>query len=125
MFSRRALLALPAALLTAIAGARSQGARESDITPVGIQMSRDGKRAFVALGRANHVAFIDVPGRKVSDLVLVGNYTGSASRRSIDDTMAVVAKGDSGVDGKDLKTLNEFMHARGVSNIVVTRRPGS
>ncbi|TDD34146.1 transporter substrate-binding domain-containing protein [Actinomadura sp. KC06] len=43
--------------------------------------------------------------QKGLDLVLVGNYTGSASRRSIDDTMAVVAKGDSGVDAKDLKTL--------------------
>ncbi|MEP7295078.1 MAG: PQQ-dependent catabolism-associated beta-propeller protein [Burkholderiales bacterium] len=49
-----------------------KGARAQDITPVGIQMSRDGKRAFVALGRANHVAFVDVPGRKVTDLVLVG-----------------------------------------------------
>ena len=49
-----------------------KGARAQDITPVGIQMSRDGKRAFVALGRANHVAFIDVAARKVTDLVLVG-----------------------------------------------------
>jgi len=49
-----------------------KGARREDITPVGIQITPDGKRAFVALGRANHVAFIDVPGRKVTDLVLVG-----------------------------------------------------
>jgi PQQ-dependent catabolism-associated beta-propeller protein len=49
-----------------------KGARSEDITPVGIQMSRDGKRAFVALGRANHVAFVDVPQRKVTNLVLVG-----------------------------------------------------
>ena len=49
-----------------------KGARAQDITPVGIQMSRDGKRAFVALGRANHVAFVDVAARKVTDLVLVG-----------------------------------------------------
>jgi PQQ-dependent catabolism-associated beta-propeller protein len=49
-----------------------KGARAQDITPVGIQMSRDGKRAFVALGRANHVAFVDVTARKVTDLVLVG-----------------------------------------------------
>ena len=35
-------------------------------------MTRDGKRAFVALGRANHVAFVDVAARKVTDLVLVG-----------------------------------------------------
>ncbi|WP_280151512.1 PQQ-dependent catabolism-associated beta-propeller protein [Piscinibacter sp. XHJ-5] len=49
-----------------------KGARREDITPVGIQMTPDGKRAFVALGRANHVAFVDVPGRKVTQLVLVG-----------------------------------------------------
>lgn len=49
-----------------------KGARATDITPVGILMSRDGKRAFVALGKANHVAFIDVASRKTTQLVLVG-----------------------------------------------------
>lgn len=49
-----------------------KGAREADITPVGIQITRDGKRAYVALGRANHVAFIDVAARKVTNQVLVG-----------------------------------------------------
>ena len=49
-----------------------KGARSSDITPVGITMTRDGRRAFVALGRANHVAFVDVATRQVQDLVLVG-----------------------------------------------------
>ena len=49
-----------------------KGARAEDITPVGIQIASDGKRAFVGLGRANHVAFVDVPSRKVSSLVLVG-----------------------------------------------------
>lgn len=49
-----------------------KGARAEDITPVGIAMTRDGKRAFVSLGKANHVAFVDVPARKVTDLVLVG-----------------------------------------------------
>lgn len=39
------------------------------------------------------------------DLVLLGNYSGSASRRSIDQTMAVVARPDSGIDGGDLATL--------------------
>jgi YVTN family beta-propeller protein len=49
-----------------------KGVRDTDITPVGITMTRDGKRAYIALGRANHVAFVDVASRKVSDLVLVG-----------------------------------------------------
>ncbi len=39
------------------------------------------------------------------DLVLLGNYSGSASQRSIDQTMAVVARPDSGIDGDDLATL--------------------
>ena len=37
------------------------GARSTEITPVGITMTKDGKHAFVALGKANHVAFVDVP----------------------------------------------------------------
>ncbi|HWH74532.1 MAG TPA: PQQ-dependent catabolism-associated beta-propeller protein [Methylibium sp.] len=49
-----------------------KGARAEDITPVGITMTKDGKRAFVSLGKANHVAFIDVTARKVTNLVLVG-----------------------------------------------------
>jgi len=48
------------------------GMRATDITPVGIAMTKDGKRAFVALGRANHVAFVDVAARKVDKLVLAG-----------------------------------------------------
>jgi PQQ-dependent catabolism-associated beta-propeller protein len=48
------------------------GARSTEITPVGIAMTRDGSKAFVALGKANHVAFIDVASRKVTALALVG-----------------------------------------------------
>lgn len=43
--------------------------------------------------------------QKGVDLVLVGNYSGSASRRSVDDTMAVVASGSAGIDGQNLSTL--------------------
>lgn len=49
-----------------------RGARAEDITPVGITMTPDGRRAFVALGKANHVAFVDVGTRKVTALALVG-----------------------------------------------------
>lgn len=48
------------------------GFRAEDVTPVGITLSKDGKTAIVALGRANHVAFVDVTSRKVTDYVLVG-----------------------------------------------------
>jgi ABC-type nitrate/sulfonate/bicarbonate transport system substrate-binding protein len=39
------------------------------------------------------------------DIVLLGNYSGSASKRAIDDTMAVVARPGSGISGADLTTL--------------------
>ena len=49
------------------------GMRKTDVTPVGLTMTADGKTAFAALGHANHVAFIDVASRKVLGYVLVGN----------------------------------------------------
>jgi hypothetical protein len=67
-----------------------KGARAQDITPVGIQMSRDGKRAFVALGRANHVAFVDVAARKVTDLVLVGKRAWNVALDKAEERLFVV-----------------------------------
>jgi PQQ-dependent catabolism-associated beta-propeller protein len=49
-----------------------QGMRPEDVTPVGLALSPDGKTAYVALGRANHVAVVDVPTRKVKAYVLAG-----------------------------------------------------
>lgn len=43
--------------------------------------------------------------QKGVDLVLVGNYTGSSTQRSIDETMAVVAGPGAEVDGERLETL--------------------
>jgi sulfonate transport system substrate-binding protein len=39
------------------------------------------------------------------DLVYLGNYSGSSSQRDIDETMAMVARVDSGIDPNDLSTL--------------------
>ena len=47
--------------------------RQVDVTPVGMTMTRDGKTAIVALGRANHIAFVDTATKKVEDYVLVGS----------------------------------------------------
>ena len=49
-----------------------KGFRPDEITPVGITMTRDGKLAYVGLGRANHVAVVSVPDRKVIGFTLVG-----------------------------------------------------
>jgi len=48
------------------------GFRKEQVTPVDLLITRDGQRAYVALGRANHVAVVDVPNRKVIDYILVG-----------------------------------------------------
>ncbi len=39
------------------------------------------------------------------DLTYLGNYTGSSVKLGIDETMAMVAAADSGIDGDDLTTL--------------------
>jgi YVTN family beta-propeller protein len=49
-----------------------QGMRAEDVTPVGMALSPDGKTAYVGLGRANHVAVVDVASRTVKQYVLVG-----------------------------------------------------
>ncbi len=51
---------------------RPQGMRAEDVTPVGMVLSPDGKTAYVGLGRANHVAVVDVASRQVKAYVLVG-----------------------------------------------------
>ena len=51
---------------------KAKGFRKEDITPVGIAMTSDGKTAYVALGRANHVALVDIASHKVGKLILVG-----------------------------------------------------
>lgn len=48
------------------------GFRKDEVTPVDVLITRDGRRAYVALGRANHVAVVDVEAREVIDYVLVG-----------------------------------------------------
>lgn len=67
-----------------------KGARASDITPVGITMSRDGRRAFVALGNANHVAFVDVASRQVRSMALVGKRAWSVALDAAEKTLYVV-----------------------------------
>jgi len=69
-----------------------KGFRPEDVTPVGVTMTADGGTAFVALGRANHVAVVDVPERKVEDYILVGNRAWNAAL-SRDNTRLLVANG--------------------------------
>ena len=49
-----------------------QGVAKEAIQPVGVRITKDGTKAFVALGPANRVAIIDVATLKVEKYVLVG-----------------------------------------------------
>jgi YVTN family beta-propeller protein len=48
------------------------GLRSEMIQPVGINISKDDKTVFVALGPANRVAVVDVKTHKVTKYILVG-----------------------------------------------------
>jgi PQQ-dependent catabolism-associated beta-propeller protein len=48
------------------------GMRPEPIQPVGINITRDGKTGFVALGPANHVAVVDGTTHQVTKYLLVG-----------------------------------------------------
>ena len=69
---------------------KPKGFRDEDVTPVGIVMTRDGKTAYVTLGRANHVAVVDVASRKIEDYILVGKRAWGATLSRDEKTLYVV-----------------------------------
>ncbi len=93
------------------------GARAADITPVGIVMTRDGQRAFVGLGRANHVAFVDVRARKVMQLVLAGKRAWNVSLDKAEARLYVV----NGLS--DDMTVVDVAGAKALKTVPVGRVP--
>lgn len=96
-----------------------KGARAADITPVGITMTADGKRAFVGLGKANHVAFVDVATRKTTDLVLAGKRAWGLGLNKAQDRLLVV----NGLS--DDVTLIDVAAAKAIKTVGVGRVPHS
>ena len=94
-----------------------KGVSSEDITPVGIKISRDGKRAFVGLGRANHVAFVDVASRKVGSLVLVGKRAWNVTLDKAQARLYVV----NGLS--DDVTVVDVAGAKAVKSVPVGRVP--
>lgn len=94
-----------------------KGARAQDITPVGIVMTRDGKRAFLALGKANHVAFVDVASRKTTKLVLVGKRAWNLALDKAEARLFVV----NGLS--DDLTVVDVAAAKAIKSIPVGRVP--
>jgi PQQ-dependent catabolism-associated beta-propeller protein len=91
------------------------GMRSEDVTPV-------GKTAYVGLGRANHVAVVDVASRQVRGYVLVGKRAwGLALSR--DGRRLYVANGLSDdmtiVDTESMKALKTVRAGRSPHSVVV------
>jgi len=94
-----------------------KGMRPDDITPVGLALARDGKTMFVALGRANHVAFVDVASRKTNNLVLVGKRAWNVAL-SHDGSRLFVANGLS-----DDVTVIDVAQGKAIKTVPVGRVP--
>ena len=71
---------------------KPKGFRPEDVTPVGITTTGDGATAFVALGRANHVAVVDVASLDVEDYILVGSRAWNTTLNR-DESLLFVANG--------------------------------
>ncbi|MCX8517442.1 MAG: beta-propeller fold lactonase family protein, partial [Rhodoferax sp.] len=95
------------------------GMRTSDITPVGMVMSADGKTVWVALGRANHVAEVDAATRTVKGLALVGKRAWGLAL-SKDGSRLYVANGMS-----DDMTIIDTASRKPLKTVPVGREPHS
>ena len=71
---------------------KPKGFRPEDVTPVGITTTADGSTAFVALGRANHVAVVNVASGDVKDYILVGSRAWNTTLNR-DESILYVANG--------------------------------
>ncbi len=93
------------------------GFRIEDVTPVGMDITKDGSKALVSLGRANHIAIVDVASKNVLQYVLVGSRAWSVSLNH-DDSIAIVANGLS-----DDITIIDMATMKATQSIPVGRVP--
>jgi len=95
------------------------GFRQVDVTPVGMTMTKDGKTAIVALGRANHIAIVDTATKKVKDYVLVGTRAWGVAL-SRDEKTLYVANGLS-----DDLSIVDMRSRKAIRTVPVGRVPHS
>jgi YVTN family beta-propeller protein len=80
------------------------GMRKTDVTPVDLRMTRDGKTAYVTLGHAAHVAVVDVATRKIQAYILVGKRSWGLGMSRDERTLYVANGFGDDVTVIDLKT---------------------
>ncbi len=71
-----------------------RGMRLEDVNPVDFAMTGDGRKAYVTLGRARHVAVVDVPSREIEEYILAGDRVWGAALTA-DEAFLVVTNGAS------------------------------
>ena len=80
------------------------GVSKTDVTPVDVLITKDGKTAFVTLGHAARIAVVDVPTRKTQGYISVGQRSeGLGMSRDGKTLYAVNGFGDD-ITVVDLKT---------------------
>lgn len=99
-----------------------KGFRPESITPVGMAVTKDGSRAFVTLGTANHVAVVDTRSHDIVDYILVGKRAwGIALSR--DEKTLYVTNGKSDdlavIDVPRLKVVKSIPAGRVPHDVVV------
>ncbi len=80
------------------------GSQPQDITPAGMTATKDGKLAFVTLGRADNVAVIDGASRDIRDYVAVGRGPSDAALSADEKTLYVVNRLSDDVSIVDVPT---------------------
>ncbi len=93
------------------------GITPETIQPVGVQLSKDGTMAFVALGPANRVAAIDAKTFEVKKYILVGQRVWNLAF-TLDEKFLMTTNGTS----NDV-TLIDVAKLRGVKSIKTGRYP--
>jgi PQQ-dependent catabolism-associated beta-propeller protein len=68
------------------------GFRPVDVTPVGMTIDEAGDTVYVALGRANHIAYVNVADHRIEGYTLVGSRAWEAEL-SADQKLLYVANG--------------------------------
>lgn len=94
-----------------------RGMREGDINPVDFAITADGQTAYITLGRANHVAVVDVKSREVSEYILVGDRVWGAALNS-DESLLVVTNGAS-----DDISIIDISKKVAIASVAVGRTP--
>jgi PQQ-dependent catabolism-associated beta-propeller protein len=95
------------------------GFRPVDVTPVGLVRSADGTTMYVSLGRANHVAYVNVATRAIEGYTLVGSRAWNVTLNR-DESRLYVANGLS-----DDLSIIQLPQRRNIRSIAIGRVPYS